>query len=112
MSGLLADTVSQRTREIGIRMARGAEPGFVRRLVLRQGLTLVITGLVIGIVASLALGRLMSSLMYGTSSVDPATYLVVTLVLLIASLGACWGPATRASRLSQRCAKDHMTHRH
>ena len=99
VSGLLAYTVSQRTKELGIRMALGAEPGFVRRLVLRQGLTLAITGLVIGIVASLALGRLMSSLMYGTSSMDPATYLVVTLVLLMASLGACWVPATRASRL-------------
>lgn len=99
VSGLLAYTVSQRTKEIGIRMALGAEPGFVRRLVLRQGLTLVIAGLVIGIVASLVLGRLMSSLMYGTSSMDPAIYLVVTLVLLIASLGACWVPATRASRL-------------
>jgi putative ABC transport system permease protein len=99
VSGLLAYTVSQRTKEIGIRMALGAEPGFVRRLVLRQGLMLVFTGLTIGIVASLALGRLMSSLMYGTSSMDPATYLVVSLVVLIASLGACWLPATRASRL-------------
>ena len=99
VSGLLAYTVSQRTREVGIRMALGAEPGFVHRLVLRQGLTLVVTGMVIGIVASLALGRLMSGLMYGTSSTDPMTYLVVSLVLLIASLGACWVPATRASRL-------------
>ena len=104
VSGLLAFTVSQRTKEIGIRMALGAEPGFVRRLVLRQGLTLVIAGLLIGIVASLALGRLMSSVMYGTSSMDPATYLVVTLVLLIASLAACWVPASRASRLDPNSA--------
>lgn len=99
VSGLLAYTVSQRTREIGVRMALGAEPGFVRWLVLRQGLTLVVTGLVIGIVASLALGRLMSSLMYGTSSMDLATYIVVSLVVLTVSLAACWLPATRASRL-------------
>lgn len=104
VSGLLAFTVSQRTKEIGIRMALGAEAGFVRRLVLRQGLTLVITGLVIGIVASLVLGRLMSSLMYGTSPMDPATYVVVTLVLLAASLAACWVPATRASRLDPNAA--------
>lgn len=104
VSGLLAYTVSQRTKEIGIRMALGAEAGFVRRLVLRQGLTLVVTGLVIGIVASLVLGRLMNSLMYGTSPMDPATYVVVTLVLLAASLAACWVPATRASRLDPNAA--------
>jgi len=104
VSGLLAYTVSQRTREIGIRMALGAEPASVRRLVMLQGLTLVAVGLLIGLVTSLALGRLMSSLMYGISPMDPATYSVVTIVLVVASFAACWIPATRASRLDPNSA--------
>ncbi len=104
VSGLLAYTVSQRTREIGIRMALGAEPTFVRQMILRQGIVLVLAGLAIGIGGSLLLGRLMSSLMYGTSPMDVTTYVVVTFLLLGVALGACWLPAARASRLDPNSA--------
>ncbi|HZP66403.1 MAG TPA: ABC transporter permease [Rudaea sp.] len=104
VSGLLAFTVSQRTKEMGIRMALGAEPEAVRQMVLRQGLALVATGLGIGVVGSFALGRLMSSLLYGTSPMDAATFSVVIALFFAASIAACWMPAARASRLDPNAA--------
>lgn len=99
VSGLLAYSVSQRTKEFGIRMAIGAEPEFVRRLVLRQGLILVGIGLAVGVVGSLLFDRLISLMIYGSFSIDIVTYVAVALGLLIVSLAACWLPASRASRL-------------
>jgi predicted permease len=92
-------TVSQRTREIGIRMAVGAGQGEVLRLVLRQGMALVGVGLVLGIAGSLALTRLMSGLLFGVGAADPFTFLGVPAVFLLVTLAASYLPARRAARL-------------
>ncbi len=96
---LLSYTVSQRTREIGIRMTVGAGQGEVLRLVLRQGMALVAVGLVLGIAGSLALTRLMASLLYGVGATDPFTFIAVPVVLLLVTLLASYLPAQRAARL-------------
>ncbi|MFL6260232.1 MAG: ABC transporter permease [Thermoanaerobaculia bacterium] len=96
---LLSYTVSQRTREIGIRMAVGAGEGEVLRLVLRQGMALVAVGIVLGLAGSLALTRLMSSLLFGVGATDPLTFISVPVVLLLVTLLASWLPAQKAARL-------------
>jgi putative ABC transport system permease protein len=96
---LLSYTVSQRTREIGIRMAVGAGEGEVLRLVLRQGMALVAVGIVLGVAGSFALTRLMSSLLFGVGATDPFTFISVPVVLLLVTLLASWLPAQKAARL-------------
>ncbi|HEY4594036.1 MAG TPA: FtsX-like permease family protein, partial [Thermoanaerobaculia bacterium] len=97
---LLSYTVSQRTREIGIRMAVGAGQGEVLRLVLGQGMALVAVGLLLGIASSLALTRLMSSLLFGVvEATDPFTFVGVSVVLLLVTLLASYLPAQRAAQL-------------
>jgi putative ABC transport system permease protein len=96
---LLSYTVSQRTREIGIRMAVGAGQGEVLRLVLGQGMALVAAGLILGIAGSLALTRLMSSLLFGVGATDPFTFVSVPVVLLLVTLLASWLPAQKAAEL-------------
>jgi putative ABC transport system permease protein len=96
---LLSYTVSQRTREIGIRMAVGAGRREVLRMVLRQGMALVTVGLVLGIAGSLALNPLMSSVLFGVGAADPFTFLEVTAVLLLVTLAASYLPARRAAEL-------------
>lgn len=98
--GVMTYTVSQRTQELGVRMALGAQPQDVLRLVGRQGLWLVGTGLGIGLIAALALTRLMSSFLYGVSPSDPPTYFVLSFVLAAIGLLACWLPARRATRIA------------
>ena len=97
--GVLAYAVGQRTREIGIRVAVGARSTNILRLVIRQGLKLAGIGLLIGIVAALALSRLMSSMLYGVSATDPLSLLVAILVLGLATLLACLLPALRATKI-------------
>jgi putative ABC transport system permease protein len=97
--GVLSYTVTQRTREIGIRMALGAERRDVMRLVVGQGFRLVVIGLAIGIVAALGLSRLMASLLFGVSPSDPATFLAVPAVLAAVALVASYVPARRATRV-------------
>jgi putative ABC transport system permease protein len=99
VGGILALMVSQRTQEMGIRMALGATPTAVLRMVLGQGLALVVSGLVIGLVGALALTRLMSSLLFGVTPTDPVTFAGVALVFLFAALAACYMPARRATRI-------------
>ena len=97
--GVMAHLVTQRTREIGIRMALGADISAVLRLVVLEGARLVGTGLVLGLAAALALTRLLSGLLFGVSATDPATFVIGSAVLAAAGLLACWVPALRAAKL-------------
>jgi len=97
--GVMAYAVGQRIHEIGIRMALGASPGDVRRMILGQGLKLAFLGVALGLAASFALTRLMRTLLYETKTTDPITFAVVTAVLVIVALAACWIPAHRATRV-------------
>ncbi|HYL38999.1 MAG TPA: ABC transporter permease [Bryobacteraceae bacterium] len=97
--GVIAYAVSRRTREIGIRMAIGADPEGVARLVLRQGMLLTLWGVAIGLVLALALSKLLGSLLVGVSSHDPMVFLLVPLILAGVSLLACYLPARRAARV-------------
>ncbi|MFL6520831.1 MAG: ABC transporter permease [Chthoniobacterales bacterium] len=95
--GVISYSVAQRTRELGIRIALGAQRGDVLRLILRQGMTLVAVGVIFGIAASLGLTRLIASLLYGISASDPITFLILSLALVLVAFIACWLPARRAS---------------
>jgi putative ABC transport system permease protein len=97
--GVLAYSVSQRTHEIGLRLALGAQARDVLRLILRQALALTLIGLAIGGLGALALLRLMQKLLFEVSPTDPLTFVAITLLLLVVSLLACWIPARRATRV-------------
>ncbi|MGH9747498.1 MAG: ABC transporter permease [Candidatus Acidiferrales bacterium] len=97
--GVMAYSVSQRIHEVGIRMALGASPRDVFTLVVGQGMRLVLIGVALGFIASLALTRLLSSLLFGTSATDPATFAIVALTLIAVALLACYLPARRATRV-------------
>ncbi len=102
--GLMAYSVQQRTQEIGVRMALGAGPHQVRRMVVIQGMQLALVGIILGIVSSLALARLMRSMLYGVKSWDPVTIVVVTILLSSVTLLAAYLPAKRASRVDPMVA--------
>jgi len=95
--GVISYTVSQRTREIGVRMALGARRGDVSGMILRQGGVVSGLGIVAGLVAAVALTRLGSSLLYGVNAVDPVTYVVAAVGVAVVSLIACYIPARRAT---------------
>jgi len=97
--GVIAYVVSQRAREIGIRMALGAEPRQVRTMFLRQGLALSGVGLGVGLVAALGLTRFMSSLLYGIGATDIATYVAALGVILAAAALGTYLPARRATAI-------------
>jgi ABC-type antimicrobial peptide transport system permease subunit len=97
--GTIAFSVSQRTQEIGIRMAMGATTFEVSRMVLREALHLVGTGILAGLIGTLLLGRILNSLLFEVSSIDPVTYLAGAIVIAGVSLLACWMPARRATRV-------------
>jgi predicted permease len=97
--GVMAYSVSRRTREIGVRVALGAESGDVLRMILGQGLRTIFIGVVIGIAGSLALTRAVESLLFGVTATDPVTYAAVTCLLVLVALFACWVPARRATRV-------------
>ncbi len=97
--GVIAYSVSRRTREIGIRMAVGADPGSVARLVLRQGMKLTGIGAVIGLALSLLASQLLGSMLVGVSARDPEVYVAVPLLLTAIALLACYVPARRAARI-------------
>lgn len=98
--GVLSFAVSRRTNEIGIRMALGARPSDVRRTMLGQGLMPVVFGLAAGLVVSFAFGNVLQNLLFGIKAMDPATYLLTSLILLGISALACLIPSQRASRLN------------
>jgi predicted permease len=105
--GVLAYGVAQRTNEIGIRMALGAEPSRMLGTVLGSALRWVGVGVVVGLAAALAASRFLSGLLFGLDPVDPATLLVTTAALVLVAVLAAWGPARRASRLDPVSALRH-----
>ncbi|HEY4301231.1 MAG TPA: ABC transporter permease [Candidatus Didemnitutus sp.] len=104
IGGVLAFSVSQRTQEIGIRMALGASRADVRQLVLREGLVPVLGGLVLGTVLALVLTKLMTTVLYDVPPTDPVTFVVVALALLVVATVACLVPARRASSIDPMTA--------
>ena len=98
--GLMAYSVQQQTREIGIRMALGAQPGALRSMVLRQGMRLALIGVAIGIGAALGLTRLLASLLFGVQPRDPLLFTVVPVLLIAVAWLACYLPARRATRIN------------
>ena len=96
---LMAFSVEQRTREIGIRIALGAASNNVQNMVIVQGMLLVLTGSAIGIAASLGLTRFLESFLYGVKALDPAVFIAVPILLSAVALAAIWLPARRASRV-------------
>jgi len=97
--GVMAYAVGQRTREIGVRIALGAQPRNVLRMVLNERLRLALMGVALGLAASFALTRLMSSMLLGVKPTDPSTFVMVTAALIGIALVACWIPARRATRV-------------
>ncbi len=98
--GVMSYIVSQRTGEIGVRLALGARPGSVAAMIVRQGGIVALVGIVTGLAAAFAGSRLIESLLYGISPRDPGIFAATTLTLLAVALLACWLPARRAAMLN------------
>jgi putative ABC transport system permease protein len=105
--GVMSFGVLQRTQEIGIRMALGAQPRQVARLFLREGVAFAASGIAIGLVGALALARLLENLLYGVTASDPVTLLTVVFLLAAVALLACWIPARRAMGVDPMVALRH-----
>jgi predicted permease len=97
--GVMAFLVSSRTREIGIRMALGSQPGGVRKLIVGQGMKLAVSGIALGLLAAFALTRVVASVLYGVSATDVVTFVGVALLLVAVALLACLIPAQRATKI-------------
>jgi predicted permease len=102
--GLIQYSITTRTREIGLRMAIGAQPGDILRMMIREGVTLSLSGLALGLVGAWWLGRAGSILLFGVAAGDPLTFLTVALLLTVVAMTACYFPARRASRVDPMVA--------
>jgi putative ABC transport system permease protein len=105
--GLVSYSVSQRTHEIGIRIALGAQRGHILGLILRTGVVLTLSGIVIGVAGALTLTRLLTSLLYGVTATDMMTFVVVSVALFAIAVAACLIPARRATRVEPLVALRH-----
>jgi putative ABC transport system permease protein len=102
--GVVASSSTQRTHEVGIRMALGAKPSDILKLFLRQGLVLILAGLGLGLVVAFGLTRIMESLLYRINATDPGTFILVVLALIIIFFVAIFIPARRAAKLEPMIA--------
>jgi putative ABC transport system permease protein len=105
--GITAYSVTQRVHEIGIRMALGARPVDILKLIVTQGMSMVLIGVALGLAASFALTRVMSSLLFGVTATDPATFTAVSLLLIAVAFIACCVPARSAMKLDPMVAVRH-----
>src|SRR5262249_9728323 len=104
IGGVIGFFVNQRRHEIGIRMALGAERGTVLWMVLREGMLIIVIGIVLGFGGALGLGRLMTGLLFGIRPTDPATFVSVIIVLMGVAAAACFVPAHRAASINPTLA--------
>lgn len=100
LAGVISYVVGERTSEIGVRMALGAEPSDVTRMILRQSMVVTLSGTVIGLIGALGLTRLMQSLLFEVSATDPVTFLTAPVILVLVSLVATWLPVRKAARIN------------
>ena len=98
--GLVAHSVTERTHEIGVRMALGANRADVVRLVIRDGLSMTVVGVVAGLAGAAALSKFLEGLVFGVDPMDPATFALVVVMLMATALAACYLPAWRATRIA------------
>ncbi len=105
--GVTEYTVAQRTREIGIRMALGAQNRQVLQLMLRQGVTLAIAGVVLGAIFSFALTGFLRGLVFGVTITDPVTFLAASSILTVSAVLACWVPSRKVIRMDPMIALRH-----
>jgi len=104
---VMAYAVSRRTHEIGVRLALGARPSDILRMITRQGMKLTLAGLAFGLAGAFALTRVISGLLFGVRAADPLTFILISLLLTCVALLACYLPARRATRVDPLVALRH-----